>query len=101
MRRVTRRGGHVYLSTPSPFHLRELHSGVLFGDFIRRSGFPWSSTPRQLRSMFKGCELVPLEHYLGQQILRRLKVPRLPLPRELVRTAMPLFRWQKLLARVP
>lgn len=100
MRRVTRQGGYVYLSTPSPFHLRELHSGVLLGDFIRRDGFPWASTPRQIRSMLTGCELVALDGYLVEQMLRRLKASRLPVPRGLIRTVMPLLRWQKVLARV-
>ena len=100
MRRVTRPGGYVYLSTPSPFHLRELHSGLVFGDFIRRNGFPWASTPRQIRSMLNGCELIELEDYLAGQMAGRLKAFRLPVPRGLLRTVTPLLRWQKVLARV-
>lgn len=60
--RVTRRGGHVYLATPSPLRLREYHSRRLLGDWRRRPGFPWSSSHGELARMFRGCSLESMAH---------------------------------------
>lgn len=45
-------GGLLLLATPSPFHLFEYHSRRLLGDWRRSPGYPWASTPMQLRAMF-------------------------------------------------
>ena len=50
MKRVVRPGGHVFLATPSPLRLRELHSRRWFGDFVRRAGYPWATPPWDIRA---------------------------------------------------
>jgi SAM-dependent methyltransferase len=101
MRRVTAPGGYVYLATPSPYHLRELHTRRVLGDFFRRDGYPWACTPGQLKAMFNGCELVRLHGYLAEKLVRKIKLPAAAVPGGLARCVTPLLRWQKLLARVP
>jgi SAM-dependent methyltransferase len=101
MRRVTRPGGHIYFATPNPYRLRQLHSRVFFGDFRRRDGFPCSSTPRQLRAMFEGCERIPVGEYVGREISERLTRRGLPVPKSLARAIVHLSPWQKVLVRVP
>jgi SAM-dependent methyltransferase len=61
--RVVRPGGHIFLATPGPFRLRELHSGRLLGNWRKRSGYPWSSGSLSIRAMFGGCEMIPLANY--------------------------------------
>ena len=61
--RVVTHGGHIFLATPSPFRLRELHSRRLLGDWRKRPGYPWSSSPGSIRVMFAGCDMIPLASY--------------------------------------
>jgi len=95
--RVTKRGGHIALFTPSPFRWRQYHTDRLLGDFWPVEGYPWSSPPRQLRSMFEGCKVRFLG---GEQIAHGLERRGLPAPAMIRRLpAIPLlFPWQKVIA---
>jgi SAM-dependent methyltransferase len=70
--RVVKCGGHVFLATPGPFRLREHHSRRVFGDWRRSRGYPWSSPPWSIRTMFADCEMIPLARHR----LRRHKTLR-------------------------
>jgi SAM-dependent methyltransferase len=95
--RVTRPGGFVYLSTPSPLRVREFHTGRIFGNQIRRDGYPWANPSWDLRRMFTGCDFVPVGRYYAQRASKRLGVP---LPAALVGPALTVIApWQKILAR--
>ena len=61
--RVVSHGGHIFLATPSPFRLLELHSRRLLGDWRKRPGYSWSSAPWSIHAMFAGCDLIPLASY--------------------------------------
>jgi len=99
MKRVTKRGGHVFIATPSPFRLRDRHSGRLLGD-IRRGAHPWASTPRQLESMLEGFEITWERAWQLGYGLRKLGLPIGEVPDRLgfLGLALP---WQKVLARKP
>jgi SAM-dependent methyltransferase len=97
--RVTRRGGYIFLATPNPFRFRDYHTKRWFGDFIRREGYPWSCTPRQLRKLFRGCVRVPLSAYLVRQAIKKLKIPSSLVPSLLCAAMGWTLPWQKLLFR--
>lgn len=71
LQRVTRGGGFVYVSTPSPWRLRELHSGRWFGNFRRVPNEPWASSTSVICNAMSRCIRVPTEPWLAGQILRR------------------------------
>ncbi len=95
MLRVLTPGGSLYLATPSPWHLRELHSGRWLGDWRRRPGFPWSSSQAELRRMLTGCEV----DSLARERLRRHRLLRhVAWAAPMIGWALP---WQRLLVRKP
>jgi SAM-dependent methyltransferase len=99
MVRVTQPGGFIFLSTPNPFRLRELHSRRLFGSFRRREGFPWSSTPWRIRSMFGNCTPQLLHRFLMRDITSRLRIPGGGLLFPFSRLLGWMLPWQKILFR--
>jgi ubiquinone/menaquinone biosynthesis C-methylase UbiE len=97
--RVTRPNGYIFLATPNPFRIRDYHTGRFLGDFRRRDGYPWSSTPGQLRELFHGLERLPLHGYLCRRGLRKVGLSPHWFPgwaASLVAWASP---WQRILAR--
>jgi ubiquinone/menaquinone biosynthesis C-methylase UbiE len=101
MKRVTRPGGYIFLSTPSPYRLWSLHTGRFLGDFRRHQAHPWSNTPAQIKTMFQDCEAVSLHRFVVPRALRRLGLPVRALPGPLARGLMWFFRWQRFLMRKP
>jgi ubiquinone/menaquinone biosynthesis C-methylase UbiE len=97
--RVTRRGGHVVLVTPSPFRVRDYHTQRILGDWRRADGYPWASPPWQLARLFTHSELIPARARVVEHGLRRRGVPVPWLPQRaaaLLGWALP---WQKIVAR--
>lgn len=88
LQRVVRPGGHVYVSTPNPWQVRELHTGRLFGNQRRRPDMPWASSRAAIARGLDQCEAVHVDAWLVSRI-------RFPLPAVTAR----LFPWQKLLYR--
>jgi 2-polyprenyl-3-methyl-5-hydroxy-6-metoxy-1,4-benzoquinol methylase len=86
LQRVVRPGGHVYLSTPNPYVLRELHSRRWLGNQRRRPDYPWASTRGDIAAGLDGCEAVSTDAYVA----RRWRCPGV------VARVLP---WQKLLYR--
>jgi SAM-dependent methyltransferase len=101
MKRVVRPGGHVFLSTPSPLRLRDLHAGRWFGDVVRRDGFPWAPSPMWLRDSVADFERVPIEPWLVERALSRAGLRGIIVPAPLARAASWAAAWQKLLVRKP
>lgn len=93
--RVVRPGGHVYLATPNPLRPREYHSRRWFGDWRRTPGFPWSSTPRELRGLFPGCRV---ESMVRDRLRAHPHLHRLAWLAPLAALLMP---WQRVLVRKP
>ena len=93
--RVVRPGGHVYLATPNPLRPREYHSRRWFGDWRRVPGFPWSSTPRELRALFPGCRV---ESMVRDRLRTHPHLHRLAWLAPLAALLMP---WQRVLVRKP
>jgi SAM-dependent methyltransferase len=99
MERVTRPGGFIYVSTPSPWRLRELHSRRILGHLRRRAGYPWSSSARFIRRAFASSDALPTERFTLAAVLGRLGLGRLGprlLPARLLAGWLP---WQKHLMR--
>lgn len=86
LQRVVRPGGYVYLSTPNPWVLRELHSRRWLGNQRRRADYPWASTRGEIARGLDGCEAVSTDAYVA----RRYRCPAV------VARVMP---WMKLLFR--
>jgi hypothetical protein len=101
MIRVIRPGGFIFLSTPNPYRLRELHSRRWLGDYRRRRGYPWSCRPRQLRKMVSPCKLVPTENVVARQAAKKLGLPGEWIPGWACSVLSLLLPWQKILARKP
>jgi hypothetical protein len=76
----------VYVSTPNPWVLRELHSRRWLGNQRRRADYPWASTRSAIAAGLDRCEAVSTDAYVA----RRWRCP------EVVARVMP---WQKLLFR--
>ncbi len=85
LQRVTKPGGHIYLSTPSPWRFREFHSRRFLGDFRRVLDKPWSSRPGKIEELFRGWERLPTFQH------------RMPLVPEWLKQLG--ARWQKFLYR--
>lgn len=105
MKRVVRPGGHVFLATPNPLRLRDMHSKRWLGDFVRRDGYPWATPPWGVRAMLRDFERVPIETWIGSRAMARA-MQRAGLPFR--RTPAPVAEalawasaWQKLLVRKP
>ena len=101
MKRVVRPGGHVFLATPSPWRLRELHSGRWFGDFVRRPGYPWATPPWEIERLLGDFDPVPIQRWVGTRTLERAGVPPRKVPRPLARAVALASTWQRVLARKP
>jgi SAM-dependent methyltransferase len=101
MKRVARPGGHVFLSTPNPLRLRDVHAKRLLGDLIRRHGFPWSSPPWEMRAMVADCERVPIHAWLVARALERAGLPCPGVPGALAEAIAWAHGWQKVLVRKP
>jgi SAM-dependent methyltransferase len=101
MKRVARPGGHLFLSTPNPFRLRDVHSKRWLGDFVRRDGYPWATSPWQLGKMVSDCEKIGIDTWLLAQALKGIGAPSWVVPTSLVRALMWTRPWQKVLVRKP
>lgn len=100
IRRVTKPGGWIYLATPSPWRLREHHTRRWFGHVRRKAGFPWSSTPGEIRRMFEPCVPIPLDAFVVADVLRRHRMPGARLS-ALLSPFAACLAWQKHLFLVP
>jgi hypothetical protein len=101
MKRVVRPGGHLFVATPNPLRLRDMHAKRWLGDFIRRDGYPWATPPWRLRAMFADCERVPIESWVTGRCLARAGLPAPNVPRSVAQTASLVQAWQKWLVRKP
>lgn len=101
MKRVVRPGGHVLLATPSPLRMRERHSRRLFGDFMRREGYPWASSPWALRAMVSDFDRIDIDAWVAERALERVGVNKGPLPRAVAKGLAWAGAWQKVLVRKP
>ncbi len=72
MQRVTKPGGHIFVSTPTPFRPREYHSRRWLGDYRYKEGYPWSSSPWAIRRMFADCARIPLHRHYQRMARERL-----------------------------
>lgn len=95
MLRVLQPGGWLYIATPSPWRLRELHSRRWLGDWRRRPGYPWASSLGGLRRLLPGCELHPMAR---ERFLRGARLRHIAWAAPLVGWALP---WQRVLVRKP
>lgn len=89
LQRVTKPGGHVYVATPCPWRLYEMHHGLLFGNQRRRKYYAWASTRGAITRALDQCDIVPTDRWIVKQRLPRMVPP----------IAARLFPWQKLLFR--
>lgn len=71
IQRVTKPQGYIFLSTPSPWRLREYHTRRFLGHIRHRDGYPWSSTPLAVRYMFHNCERVSIDSFVVRDLLQR------------------------------
>ncbi len=101
MKRVVRPGGHVFIATPSPLRLRELHSRRWFGDFVRRQGYPWATPPWEIERLLGDFDPVPIQRWVGTRTLERAGIPPRKVPRPLARAVAMASAWQRVLARKP
>jgi SAM-dependent methyltransferase len=101
MKRVVRPNGFVYLSTPNPIRLRDLHAKRWLGDLVHRDGYPWAPSPLWLRDSIADFDRVAIEPWLVSRALRRAGLPRIPLPPAAARAIGWASPWQKVLARRP
>jgi SAM-dependent methyltransferase len=91
--RVTRPGGYVFISTPSPLRLREYHSRKFLGDYFHRPGFPWATSPWELTRHFSGWQEIPVTKYHRRKLAGRLGA-HLPIPESVVRAISWIAPWQ-------
>jgi SAM-dependent methyltransferase len=101
MKRVARPGGHVFLSTPSPLRLREMHSKRWLGNLVRRDGYPWATVPWRLCAMFSDYDRLPIGNWMIDRALTRAGLPSRRLPPSVAEILAWTSAWQKLLARKP
>ena len=73
LQRLVRPGGHVYVSTPSRWQLRELHSGRWLGNHRRRSDKPWASGTRFILRQMTECRQIPVVDWLVLRATSRLE----------------------------
>lgn len=101
LQRVTRPGGWIFVSTPSRWWLRGWHAGRLPARVLRSERHAWSSTPSDLRHMFRPCQPVSLEPFVVRDVLRRRGLPVPPVAPGLAAVLNALLPWQKFLFRTP
>ncbi len=94
LQRVTRPGGHVFLTTPNPIRLREQHSGRLFGDWIHKVGYPWALPPWAFGKLFPGWQRISTDDRIGSKL-------GVNLPGPLLKIAALAAPWQMILMRKP
>jgi SAM-dependent methyltransferase len=100
LQRLVRPGGHVYVSTPSRWQLRELHSGRWLGNHRRRSDKPWASGTRFILRQMTECRQIPVVDWLVLRATSRLEpAGRWPPLRTLGGWVCRLAPWQKHLFR--
>jgi len=95
MLRVARPGGYLYIATPSPIRLHDLHSHRWLGDWRRDPGYPWSSTGASLRRMLGDCRV---ESLAPRRVRLHPRLKRVAWAVPAISWALP---WQRLLARKP
>jgi ubiquinone/menaquinone biosynthesis C-methylase UbiE len=91
--RVTRPRGHVFISTPSPLRLREHHSRRFLGDYLHRSGYPWSTGPWEFSRMFSGWQEISVTRYYRRKLAERLGA-HLPIPESVIKAISWIAPWQ-------
>ncbi len=101
MKRVTRPGGYVFLSTPNPLRFRDLHARRWLGDVVRRDGYPWATPPWAFRALVADYQRVPIDAWLASRALERMGLPSRALPPFLAEALAWASTWQKLLVRKP
>jgi SAM-dependent methyltransferase len=101
MKRVARPGGHLFIATPNPLRLHDVHSRRWLGDFVRRAGYPWATLPWQLRGMVSDCENVPIDAWVVGRILEHTGAPPWLVPAVFAHAIMWTRPWQKILVRKP
>jgi SAM-dependent methyltransferase len=101
MKRALKPGGYLFLSTPNPVRLRDLHAKRWLGDVIRRDGYPWATPPWVLHAMVSDFLRVPIERWVIRRAFERLGLPIRSVPRPVARAVVEMHRWQKLLVRKP
>ncbi len=94
LKRVTRPGGWVFLTTPNPIRLREQHSGRWFGDWIQKPGYPWALRPWSFGKLFPGWKRVSTAGRFGDKL-------GVPLPGPLLSAVALAAPWQMVLVRKP
>jgi SAM-dependent methyltransferase len=99
MKRVLRPGGHLFLATPNPLRLRDVHARRWLGDFIQRDGYPWATTPWRLRAMVADTERVPIDGWVVARAIERAGLPARLVPRGLAGFIALMKPWQKVLVR--
>ncbi|SRR5579883_84242 len=102
MKRVTRPGGHLFVSTPNPLRLRDVHARRWLGDLRRRRGYPWATPPWELCKLLSDMQRVPIDGWVLRQQLRRAGIRLAPaVPDTLARALGWAHAWQKVLVRKP
>jgi SAM-dependent methyltransferase len=98
MKRLVRPGGHVFVATPNPLRLRDLHAKRWLGDVLRRDGYPWASPPWTMQQMLDDFDRVDTDRWtLGRALALPERFLPPPIP-GVLRWAHP---WQKFLVRKP
>jgi SAM-dependent methyltransferase len=98
MKRVVRPGGYVFVATPNPLRLRDMHAGRWLGDLIHRDGYPWASPPWVMRRMLDGFHPIDVD---GWTLGRLLRLPEHFLPQPVLSLLRWMHPWQKHLVRKP
>jgi SAM-dependent methyltransferase len=99
MKRVVCPGGHLYLATPSPLRLRELHSRRWFGNFVRRDGYPWATPPWEIERLLSDFDRLPVQRWVAARALQRAGLLARELPPSLAGLLGRASRWQRVLVR--
>ncbi|MFT3954845.1 MAG: class I SAM-dependent methyltransferase [Piscinibacter sp.] len=96
LRRVTRKGGHIYIATPSRWVLRELHTDRWLGNFVRRLDRPWASGTHFILHALDDCQVIRVDRWLARQATGRMGLPQSwPRLNALLAWAMRWAPWQK------
>ncbi|MGH7272778.1 MAG: methyltransferase domain-containing protein [Polyangiaceae bacterium] len=101
LKRVTRPGGYVFITTPSPFRLRELHSKRWLGHVFQREVYPWATPPWTMGALFADFDRIPVGAWVTSRMLDRVGVPPRALPRSVAGALSWASAWQRVLVRKP
>jgi ubiquinone/menaquinone biosynthesis C-methylase UbiE len=100
LQRVTKLNGYIFLATPTPFRVREYHSGLWLGGYRYKEGYPWASSPWQIRKMFMNCSRIVLRKHYHRMARERFGRPIGWLPAAVISPLIALAApWQKFLLR--